>query len=176
MFLFARSLDDGYSLAKWPVPLQLKHRLLLLLANIFNGKSVGDLFVLCPCSLSFPPVGASSPFSLSVGASSLPPSQWGNLLFPSSQLEKSSLLVLCFDIFFGRILSSFVLVCWSAKRVRSSRWGEEKQPHNRETNPLTWKTSNTFCYRIPTGVAWPEENTNGKMTPYTKPATAQRNF
>ena len=40
-----------------------------------------------------------------------PPSQWGNLLFPSSQLEKSSLLVLCFDIFFGRILSSFVLVC-----------------------------------------------------------------
>ena len=26
LFLFARRLDDGHSLAKWPVPLQLKHR------------------------------------------------------------------------------------------------------------------------------------------------------
>ena len=35
---------------------------------------------------------------------------------------------------------------------------------------------NTFCYTIPTGLAWPEENTNGEMTPYTKPAMPKRNL
>ena len=44
----------------------LNHLVLFLLAKIFNRKSVGDLFVLCPSSLSFPPTSNTN-YKIKVG-------------------------------------------------------------------------------------------------------------
>ena len=54
--------------------------------------------------------------------------------------------------------------------------GKRKSPTTEKQIRSRKKTSNTFCYTIPTGLAWPEENSNWEMTPYTKPATAKRNL
>ena len=59
------------------------------------------------------------------------------------------------------------------RRFMSQARGRETAPQRRNKSAHV-KNSNTFCYTIPTGLAWPEENTNGEMTPYTKPATAKR--
>ena len=47
-------------------------------------------------------------------------------------------------------------------------WGDKQR--------ALWYVMVFLEWSIPTGLAWPEENTNGEMTPYTKPATAKRNL
>ena len=61
------------------------------------------------------------------------------------------------------------------RRFMSQARGRETAPQWRNKSAHV-KNSNTFCYTIPTGLAWPEENTNGEMTPYTKPAMPKRNL